>query len=159
MRCDARRPWRRAADRGSGPVHAGGAAPRRAGVRRGGGPRGRPRRRANGRSAINPLLPGARYLLGLVEQRRGDAAAAERELRKTVYIDRGFALAHLNLGTLYRGQERWDAACEAYEAAVRAAREDPDGRWTAFLGGFDADTLVRTAERGLVECRKASGAA
>jgi chemotaxis protein methyltransferase CheR len=109
--------------------------------------------------ATNPLLPGARYLLGLVEQRRGDAEAAERELRKTVYIDPGFALAHLNLGTLYRGQGRWDMACEAYEAAVRAAREGPQGRWTAFLGGFDVDTLVRTAKRGLVECRKASGKA
>jgi chemotaxis protein methyltransferase CheR len=109
--------------------------------------------------AANPLLPGARYLLGLVEQRRGDAVAAERELRKTVYIDPDFALAHLNLGTLYRGQERWDLACESFEAAVTAARGHPEGAWTEFLGGFDADTLVRTAERGLIECRKASGAA
>ncbi len=108
---------------------------------------------------INPLLPGARYLLGLVESRRGENEAAERELRKTVYIDPGFALAYLNLGTLYRAQERWDAACEAYGSAVRAAREEPAGPWTAFLGGFEADVLVRTAERGLLECRKASGTA
>jgi chemotaxis protein methyltransferase CheR len=106
---------------------------------------------------INPLLPGARYLLGIVQTRRGDVVEAERELRKTVYIDGDFALAHLNLATLYRSQQRWEEACGSFESAVRAARSAPTGAWTAFLGGFDVEVFARTAQRGLVECRKASG--
>lgn len=107
--------------------------------------------------ATNPLMAPARYLYGVVQMRRGDLEAAERELRRTVYIDAGFALAYLNLATLMTSQERWAEGCEMFEQAARAARAAPDGVWTGFLGGFDVEVFVRTAERGLIECRKASG--
>jgi chemotaxis protein methyltransferase CheR len=107
--------------------------------------------------SANPLLPAARYLLGIVEMRRGDLTAAERELRRTVYVDPGFALAHLNLGNLYQSQERWAEAAGAYQAAVAAIHGEGSDAWMAYLGGFDVDTLERTARRGLEESRKAAG--
>ncbi len=107
--------------------------------------------------SINPLLPAARYVLGIIYQRQDDMALAVAELKKTIYIDPGFALAHLNLGNIYKAQHNWPAASREYENALRALYENPDGEWTHFMGGFKADLLVRTVERSLIECRKATG--
>jgi len=109
--------------------------------------------------AINPLLPVARYILGIIYQRQGDTVRAVSELKKTIYIDSEFALAHLNLANIYKAQRKWDTAAREYENALRALYKSPDGTWTEFLGGFKADLLVKTCERSLVECRKAMGAA
>lgn len=107
--------------------------------------------------AINPLLPVARYILGIIHQRQGDAVRAVSELKKTIYIDADFALAHLNLANIYKSQRKWDHAMKEYENALRSMYKNPDGAWLEFAGGFQADLLVRTCERSLVECRKALG--
>ena len=107
--------------------------------------------------AINPLLPIARYILGIIHQRQGDAVRAISELKKTIYIDADFALAHLNLANIYKAQRQFDMAAREYENALRALRQSPEGDWTEFSGGFQADLLTRTCERSLIECRKASG--
>ena len=106
----------------------------------------------------NPLLPGARYVLGIIHQRQGDIVRAISELKKTVYIDPEFALAHMNLANIYKAQGRFDLACRAYDNALRAAHKDPEGPWTLYLGGWKADVVLRTCERSLLECRKAMGA-
>ncbi len=107
--------------------------------------------------AINPLLPVARYILGIIHQRQGDAVRAISELKKTIYIDADFALAHLNLANIYKAQRQFDMAAKEYENALRALKQSPDGGWTEFAGGFQADLLVRTCERSLIECRKTAG--
>ncbi len=109
--------------------------------------------------AVNPLLPGARYILGVIHQRQGDLVRAVSELKKTIYIDSDFALAHLNLGNIYKQQGKFDAAIREYENALRALYANPEGEWVHFLGGWKADVLLRTCERSLIECRKAMGVA
>ena len=109
--------------------------------------------------AINPLLPVARYILGIIYQRQGDAVRAISELKKTIYIDADFALAHLNLANLYKSQHKHQAAAREYDNALKAMRASPEGDWTEFSGGFQADLLVKTCERSLIECRKAMGTA
>jgi chemotaxis protein methyltransferase CheR len=109
--------------------------------------------------AINPLLPVARYILGIIYQRQGDSVRAISELKKTIYIDADFALAHLNLANIYKAQRKWAAAAKEYENALKALRKSPEGTWTEFSGGFQADLLVKTCERSLIECRKAMGVA
>jgi chemotaxis protein methyltransferase CheR len=106
--------------------------------------------------AINPLLPVARYILGIIYQRQGDTVRAISELKKTIYIDADFALAHLNLANVYKSQRKWQAAAREYENALKALRKSPEGDWTEFSGGFQADLLVKTCERSLIECRKAT---
>ncbi len=109
--------------------------------------------------SINPLLPVARYILGIIHQRQGDPVRAVSELKKTIYIDADFALAHLNLANIYKAQRKWEDAAREYENALRALYKSPDGAWTEFLGGFKVDLLAKTCERSLLECRKAMGAA
>jgi chemotaxis protein methyltransferase CheR len=108
---------------------------------------------------VNPLLPGARYLLGVIHQRQGDLVRAISELKKTIYIDPEYVLAHLNLGNIYKADGRFVDACREYENALRALDKNPEGEWTLFLGGWTADVVVRTCERSLLECRKATGIA
>lgn len=109
--------------------------------------------------AINPLLPSARYILGIIHQRQGDAVRAISEFKKTVYIDDTFALAHLNLANIYKSQRKWEMAAKEYENALKALYKNPEGAWTEFLGGFKLDLLVKTCERSLLECRRAMGVA
>ncbi len=109
--------------------------------------------------AIDPLLPVARYILGLIQQRQGDVVGAVSEFKRTIYIDPDFALAHLNLGTIYKSQGDWEAAAREYENTIRALYKNPTGSWREFLGGFQADLLLKTCERSLLECRKAMGIA
>ncbi|PKQ20959.1 MAG: hypothetical protein CVT66_02740 [Actinobacteria bacterium HGW-Actinobacteria-6] len=109
--------------------------------------------------AINPLLPVARYILGIIHQRQGDPVRAISELKKTIYIEADFALAHLNLANIYKAQRKWDTAAREYENALRALYKSPEGSWTEFLGGFKVDLLAKTCERSLLECRKAMGVA
>ena len=109
--------------------------------------------------AIDPLLPVPRYILGIIYQRQGDFVRAISELKKTVYIDADFALAHLNLANIYKSQRQFDAAAKEYENALKALKKSPEGGWTEFSGGFQADLLARTCERSLIECRKATGKA
>lgn len=108
--------------------------------------------------AVNPLLPGARYILGVIYQRQGDMVRAVSELKKTIYIDPDFALAHLNLANIYKAQGRYDVAARSYENALRSLYKDPSGAWTLYLGGWQADLILKTCERSLLECRKAMGA-
>lgn len=109
---------------------------------------------ANSALAVNPLLAPARYILGIIYQRQGDAAAALNEFRRTIYIDHEFVLAHFNAANIHRARGAVDEACREYENTLRALYTNPAGSWTVFLGGFRPDLLAKTVERSLIECRK-----
>ncbi|MDZ4065218.1 MAG: tetratricopeptide repeat protein, partial [Coriobacteriia bacterium] len=102
----------------------------------------------------DPLLSAARYILGIIHMRQDEPERAIAELKRTVYSDPDFVLAHLNLGNLYRASGQIDDACRSYENALRALYKSPTGEWTVFLGGFKPDLLAKTCERSLLECRK-----
>jgi chemotaxis protein methyltransferase CheR len=106
--------------------------------------------------AIDPLIAAARYTLGIIYLQMDDPMRALSEFKKTIYIDADFPLAHLNLANLYRSKGATDDACREYENAMKALYRSPEGEWTAFLGGFKPDLLVKTCERSLIECRKTS---
>jgi len=102
--------------------------------------------------ADRPLTAGARYILGIISQQRGDMDAALSEFRRTVYIDRDFVLAHFAIANIHRARGENADACREYQNTLRALYLKPEGPWTAFLGGFRPDLLARTCERSLLEC-------
>jgi chemotaxis protein methyltransferase CheR len=104
--------------------------------------------------SVNPLLAGARYVLGIIYMRREDRMAAMSEFKRTIYIDPTFVLAHLNLANLYRQKGAVEDACREYDNTLRAMYEHPHGEWETFMGGFRPDLLAATCERSLIECRK-----
>jgi hypothetical protein len=44
-------------------------------------------------------------------------------------------------------------------ATTTTLGKNPEGEWTLFLGGWTADVVLKTCERSLLECRKATGTA
>lgn len=115
-------------------------------------------REANEALKVNALLAPARYILGIIYLRQGDPTGAVNEFKRTLYIDKNFVLAHFNLANIYRSHGAIDDACREYDNTLRSLDADPDGQWTAFLGGFRPDLLAQTCHRSLVECRKGNSA-
>ena len=109
---------------------------------------------ANSVLAIDPLVASARYILGIIYQRRCEPTGALGEFRRTIYIDQEFVLAHFNAANILRARGEIDDACREYENTLRALYVNPAGSWTAFLGGFRPDLLAKTCERSLIECRR-----
>jgi chemotaxis protein methyltransferase CheR len=103
---------------------------------------------------IDPLLAAARYVLGIIHEQRGEETEAVADFKRTVYIDPRFALAHFQLGQVLKGMGDEAGARKSFAAALAAIRQDPGGEWTDFLGGFDADLISQTCERGLKELQK-----
>ena len=74
----------------------------------------------------DPCNAGARYYRSLILLNTGRARDAERELRRTVYLDRDFALAHYQLGLARRDARDLRAAARAFRNAIEALGDVPD---------------------------------
>jgi chemotaxis protein methyltransferase CheR len=103
----------------------------------------------------NPLVAPARYVLGIIKRERGDLEGALAEFRRTLYADQDFVLAHFAIASIECERGNVDEATREYRNTLNALGAATGGSWTAFLGGFRPDLLVRTCELGLAECAKA----
>lgn len=75
--------------------------------------------------AADKLDPAAHYLLAVVEQERGQNAAAVRALMRALYLDPDFALAHFALGNLRLSQGRQREAERHFETASALLKAHP----------------------------------
>lgn len=74
--------------------------------------------------AQNSLDAAAHFTLGLILEHTGAAAEAERSLRRAIYLNRGFALAHYHLGiTLQQGSPA--QARRSFENVLRLLHGHP----------------------------------
>lgn len=77
--------------------------------------------------ANEKLDPTGHYLLATVQRELGDDAAAAESLRRAIYLDPAFVLAHFALGTLALAHgRRRDATRNLENASALAARRSPD---------------------------------
>ncbi len=67
---------------------------------------------------------------GIQQLRKGNLSGAEKALQEAIKTDPSHAQAHLNLGKLYRKQERWVDAENAYKAAITNSAEAPVGDYS-----------------------------
>jgi chemotaxis protein methyltransferase CheR len=102
------------------------------------------------------LNAGAHYLLALCREGAGDAAAAVYHDQVALYLDPGFAMAHLHMGLLARRNgDRAVARRELEQAIVLLKREDPS-RLLLFGGGFSRDALTALCRAELAVDRGAA---
>lgn len=73
----------------------------------------------------HPTVAALHYYDAILHHGSGDAVAAEAGLRRALYLDRGFVLAHHRLGLLLLGTGRRDAGRRALTAALRLAAALP----------------------------------
>jgi chemotaxis protein methyltransferase CheR len=91
---------------------------------------------------IDELNAGAHYLFALCREGAGDRAGAVSHDQTAIYLDPGFAMAHVHLGLLARrANDRATARRELEQAIVLLQREDAS-RLLLFGGGFSRDALT-----------------
>jgi chemotaxis protein methyltransferase CheR len=102
---------------------------------------------------IDELNAGAHYLLALCREGAGDRPGAFYHDQVAVYVDPGFAMAHLHLGLLaQRAKDRETARRELEQAHVLFQREDA-ARLLLFGGGFSREALVALCRAELLRSR------
>lgn len=92
---------------------------------------------------IDDLNAEAHYLLALCREGVGDRAGAAYHDQVAVYLDPGFAMAHLHLGLLARRAKDLVTARRELEQAVALLEREDASRLLLFGGGFTRDALVR----------------
>lgn len=78
------------------------------------------------------------YLRGVIYTQMGDSDAAIKALRRSIYCDTDFALAHFSLGELYAKQQMHKEAARHFKQAKRAIVGLPDG----YSFPYDKDLTV-----------------
>ena len=95
--------------------------------------------------AMNPLL---HYYSALIHQHDAAPAEAEQSYRKAIYLDRGFAMVHFQLGAILAERGDRAGARKAFLNAARVAEAMPDD--AALLAG---DGLTAGGLRAMVRLR------
>jgi tetratricopeptide (TPR) repeat protein len=68
--------------------------------------------------ALNPRLPEAHYLLGIIATYRNDIDRATRELETEIAVNPNFAMAYYKLGDAYSRKEQWNLAIPALQKSA-----------------------------------------
>ena len=91
---------------------------------------------------VDEMSVGARYVLALCREARGDLASASEHDRIAIRIDPAFALARLHLGLLARRVGDLALADEELAKALPLLAAEEPSRILLFGGGFKRDVLV-----------------
>lgn len=67
---------------------------------------------------INKLEPGYHYLHAMILQERGQIEEAVRSLKRTLYLDHDFVLAHFGLGNLCKQQRKFNESDKHFDNAL-----------------------------------------
>ena len=98
---------------------------------------------------MDELNAEAHYLLALCREGAADGPGAQYHDQVAIYLDPGFAMAHLHLGVLgRRTDDRVTARRELEQAIVMLQREDAS-RLLMFGGGFSREALVALCQAEL----------
>jgi chemotaxis protein methyltransferase CheR len=72
--------------------------------------------------AADKLNPAGHYLLAIIAQEEGQLAASEAAVRRALYLDPDFVLAHFAAGNLARRQDRRAEAARHFATALSLLR-------------------------------------
>lgn len=98
---------------------------------------------------VNPLLPQAHYLRAIVYQQNQLPDQAKAALRRALYADREFVLAHYMLGELFYTEGNTAMAQRSWQNALNALKKQPPSSLVPFGDGTMVGTLVHAIEQRL----------
>jgi chemotaxis protein methyltransferase CheR len=99
---------------------------------------------------MDELNAGAHYLLALCREGAGDGLGALYHDQVAVYLDPGFAMAHLHLGVLGRRTDDRVTARRELEQAIMLLQREDASRLLMFGGGFSREALVALCQAELL---------
>jgi chemotaxis protein methyltransferase CheR len=91
----------------------------------------------------------AHYYYALVQYYAGAAAAAEQALKRAIYLDGNFALAHYQLGLLRKDAQDQALCSRSFQNVLGALRDVPDEVPVSPCGAITALDLRELASRQL----------
>lgn len=98
---------------------------------------------------LNPLVPQAHYLRALLQQQSESWQAAKSSLRKALYADREFALAHYYMGELLYTEGNTLMAKRSWQNAIDLLKDVEAESPIPFGDGLMAGTLLHAIEQRL----------
>jgi chemotaxis protein methyltransferase CheR len=94
--------------------------------------------------AADALNAGFRYLRATILQEQGDPAAAAADLRRAIFLDPDFVMAHFVLGLVARRQGRPAESARHLDNTMRILRRCPADERLAWSEGMTAGRLAET---------------
>jgi chemotaxis protein methyltransferase CheR len=98
-----------------------------------------------------PLNPVAHFYKALMLEHLGRAPDAERSLRRAIYLDRNFALAHYHLGLALKRDRQTDKASRSFGNVLRVLEGIPDHAAVTAGPGVNATGLMELAKMHLAK--------
>ncbi len=98
---------------------------------------------------IDPLVPQAHYLRALLHQQSAAWQDAKAALRRALYADREFALAHYYMGELFYTEGNTELARRSWQNALQALRNCQEDTPVPFGDGMLAGTLIHAIQQRL----------
>lgn len=101
-----------------------------------------------------PLNPEGHFRYALMLQRRGRLSEAERSLRRAIYLDREFVLAHYYLGLLLKRRSELPGAQRCFRNALRLLEPIDERAVFPMLEGIDASALTELTRMHIEEVKE-----
>jgi chemotaxis protein methyltransferase CheR len=98
---------------------------------------------------LNPLVPQAHYLRALLHQQDAAWDDAKAALRRAIYAEREFALAHYHMGELLVAEGNATLARRSLQSALKLLRRQAPDSPVAFGDGTMVGTLIHAIEQRL----------
>lgn len=92
--------------------------------------------------ASDKLNPQIHYLLATIRQELGQPGAAEQSLKRALYLDPDFVLAHFSLGNLHQSQGRYRQAQRYFGNVLLLLRKHPPDETLPEADGLTAGRLA-----------------
>jgi chemotaxis protein methyltransferase CheR len=97
----------------------------------------------------NPLSAAAHFTLGLILENVASPADAEQALRRAIYLDRDFALAHYHLATCLQSGGKREQARKCFRNVVQLLEHRPAAERVEHGDGMTAADLIAMAKMHL----------
>jgi chemotaxis protein methyltransferase CheR len=104
-------------------------------------------------TTLRPLNPDGHFRYALLLQQRGRLLEAEQSLRRAIYLDRGFVLAHYYLGLLLKRRSELPGARRCFRNALRLLEPIDERAVFADAEGIDASALTELTRKHFDEVK------
>jgi tetratricopeptide (TPR) repeat protein len=98
---------------------------------------------------IESFLPSAYFITGMAHMYLGETDEAVSSLKKTLFIDKDYAIARFYLASIYNENGQSEKAMVEFKRTLSAIENNPKGNWRIFAGGYDNKVLMEASMSNL----------
>jgi Tfp pilus assembly protein PilF len=100
--------------------------------------------------AENPLSPGLYYLMGKINEKESQFSDAVMYLKKALYLDSSFALAHFGLAVVYEKLGKNEMALKQFENAKTYLEKNAGGKSVKYTDDYKPELLMTECKKSII---------